>query len=208
MESGANIPGSSLEDSKKPYHAGDLRLKLIRAGEEALAEMPVEEVSLREIARRAGVSHAAPKHHFSSMGELLGEIAARGFERFVETLDYNALIAPDQSPETRLTAMNRAYIAFAMGNKAVYGLMFGKKSNLVMTPHLVQAQFTAWEQIEGAVAAIIGRQRAEQGALMVWSSVHGLSMLLIEQRLPPSIDPARTVEQMARMVITALKADQ
>ena len=65
---------------QRPYHHGDLREQLLLAGEQALLEIPIDDVSLREIARRAGVSHAAPKHHFASMADLLGEIAARGFQ--------------------------------------------------------------------------------------------------------------------------------
>ena len=71
---------------KKPYHHGELREALLAAGEAALGDLSPENVSLREIARRAGVSHAAPKHHFQTLGNLLGEIAARGFNRFVESL--------------------------------------------------------------------------------------------------------------------------
>ena len=104
---------------KKPYHHGDLREQLLRAGENALAEMPVEQVSLREIARRAGVSHAAPKHHFASMGDLLGEIAARGFQKFVTALDEAARLTTTQSPEGRLMAMGWAYLRFAEQNRAV-----------------------------------------------------------------------------------------
>ncbi len=67
-------------DPTTPYHHGDLRDTLLAAAEQALAELPLQKVTLREIARRAGVSHAAPKHHFNSLGQLLGEVAARGYD--------------------------------------------------------------------------------------------------------------------------------
>ena len=112
-----------MAENPKPYHHGDLREQLLRAGEQALAEMPVEQVSLREIARRAGVSHAAPKHHFASMGELLGEIAARGFVKFVASLDEAAKNSTTQTAEQRLLAMGWAYLRFAEANPAIYALM-------------------------------------------------------------------------------------
>ena len=195
------------EAAKKPYHHGDLREQLIAAGEAALAQMPVEHVSLREIARRAGVSHAAPKHHFPTLGDLLGELAARGFESFVETLDAAAARSTDQSPEARLKAMGRAYLHFAQANPAIYGLMFGKKEQCAMTPHLTTSALAAWSQLEKGVAAIVGSRLAVQAAVMVWSSVHGLAMLVIEHRLPPHINPSEAIESVTRMMIAGVKAE-
>lgn len=192
-------------DAPKPYHHGDLREQLLLAGEQALAEMPLEQVSLREIARRAGVSHAAPKHHFASMGDLLGEIAARGFQKFVAALDEAAKQTTTQSPEGRLIAMGWAYLRFAEKHRAVYSLMFGKVENMAMTPTMVQSSLAAWAQLENAVAAITGRNLAPIGALHVWSSVHGLSMLKAERRLPPHLMLHAAEENTLRMMIAGLK---
>jgi AcrR family transcriptional regulator len=192
-------------DSKKPYHHGDLREQLLLAGEQALAEIPVEDVSLREIARRAGVSHAAPKHHFSSMGDLLGEIAARGFVKFVAALDEASKQTAVQTPEGRLMAMGWAYLRFAESNPAIYALMFGKVDRMAITPNMAQSSIAAWMQLENAVAAFIGQARAATGALHVWSSVHGLSMLKVERRLPPHLTLHAAEETMLRMMIIGLK---
>lgn len=191
--------------ANRPYHHGNLREQLLQAGEAALAEMPAEQVSLREIARRAGVSHAAPKHHFASMGELLGEIAARGFQKFVATLDQASRQTASQTPEGRLMAMGWAYLRFAEANPAIYGLMFGKRDNTGMTPHMVQSSLAAWSQLEDAVAAIIGRGQAPVGALHVWSSVHGLSMLKAERRISPHMPMHAAEENILRMMIAGLK---
>ena len=191
----------------KAYHHGDLHEKLLKAGEEALAKMPVEEVSLREIARRAGVSHAAPKHHFPTMGHLLGEIAARGFINFIKALDEAADEAPDQTPEARLLAMGRAYLRFAEHNPAAYRLMFGGRDQCVMTPHLVEASFAAWTQLHEAVTAVAGPTRANAAALHVWSSVHGLAMLKLAHRLPPDILLHNVEEQKLRMMMAGVTAD-
>lgn len=194
-------------DPKKAYHHGDLRDALLTAGEAALRDERLEDVSLREIARRAGVSHAAPKHHFPSLGDLFGEIAARGFERFVEALGSAADRNADQSPAARLQAMARAYLRFATENAAVYGLMFGKREQCVTTPHLANASLAAWTQLENQVAAIAGPQRAIHGALLVWSSVHGMAMLKLDRKLPPHLDPNAALESVIRMVIAGLQAD-
>ena len=191
----------------KAYHHGDLHEKLLSAGEEALAEMPVEQVSLREIARRAGVSHAAPKHHFPTMGHLLGEIAARGFANFIKALAEAADEAPKQAAEARLMAMGRAYLRFAEKNPAAYRLMFGARDQCVMTPHLVEASFAAWNQLHEAVAAVTGPARANAAALHVWSSVHGLSMLKLAQRLPPDMLLHNIEDQKLRMMLAGVTAE-
>jgi AcrR family transcriptional regulator len=172
---------------RKSYHHGDLREQLLLAGETALAAMPAEHVSLREIARRAGVSHAAPRHHFATLGELLAEIAARGFDRFVAHLGKAADEAHDQSPRGRLFAMGRAYLDFAQRNPAVYGLMFGKNEQGVRSQRLGEAAARAWTQLESHVAACAGEAKAQSGALLVWSYVHGLAMLRLAMQGPPPL---------------------
>lgn len=194
-------------DAKKPYHHGDLHDALLNAAEAAMADLPLEKVSLREIARRAGVSHAAPKHHFATVGELYGELAGRGFERFVAALDEAAGRGNDQSAAARLQAMTRAYVRFAQANRATYGLMFGKRAGVERTPRMMNAAFAAWQQLEREVIAITGAQRAPTGALMVWSACHGFSMLLLDQATPPHIDPDQAVEAITRLVIAGLQSD-
>ena len=190
---------------QKPYHHGDLREQLLLAGEQALADMPIDEVSLREIARRAGVSHAAPKHHFASMAELLGEIAARGFQKFVNALGNAAENANNQTPDERLLAMGRAYLRFADDNSAVYSLMFGQVVKMSMTPALTKSSYEAWTQLENAVAQITGPARASIAATHVWSSVHGLSMLKSARRLPPHVSLHAVEEDNLRMMVAGLK---
>jgi AcrR family transcriptional regulator len=192
--------------SEKPYHHGDLREQLLQAAEAALAEMPADQVSLREIARRAGVSHAAPRHHFGTLGELLGEIAARGFERFVAHLDRAADKAAEQSPHARLLAMGRAYLSFAEKNRSVYGLMFGKNDQCARTPHRMEAARRAWDQLEGQVASGIGEAKAKHGALMVWSYVHGLATLKLEEQIPPPLRTQQAFDASFRMLVEGLSA--
>jgi AcrR family transcriptional regulator len=192
---------------KKAYHHGDLREALLESATSALAELPIEDVSLREIARRAGVSHAAPKHHFGSLGALFAEVTARGFTQFVEELETAAKRQHDQSPEARIKAMSRAYLHFATTNRAAYGLMFGKRAEVERTPNLNTASFAAWSQIESEVAKLVGPSRAPAGALMVWASCHGLAMLMLEAQLPPHLNPHASIEAIVAMGIAGLKAE-
>ena len=191
----------------KTYHHGDLHQTLLNVGEQALTEMPVEKVTWREIARRAGVSHAAPKHHFASLGHLLAEIAARGFQRFMAALDEAADASPDQSAVPRMMAMGRAYFHFAQSNPAAYQLMFGQREPMAMTPSLIDASYASWEQLETAVAAITGRTAATMGAMHVWSSVHGLSLLRLAQRIPPDVPIHSILESQMLMLIEGLQAE-
>jgi AcrR family transcriptional regulator len=193
---------------KHPYHHGDLRETLLVAAERALEELPLQEVTLREIARRAGVSHAAPKHHFASLGALLAEVAARGFMDFYDTLDGAMRRSTDQSPQARLTAMVREYLRFATNSPGIYGLMFGKREHVVATtPNLAKNMFMAWEQLESQVSAVVGPAQAALGAATVWSAVHGLAMLRLDRKLPPHIDPEQALEALTRTLVAGLRAD-
>jgi AcrR family transcriptional regulator len=193
--------------TKKPYHHGDLREALLVAGESALEDLPLEDVSLREIARRAGVSHAAPKHHFGSLGSLLGDVAARGFEQFVEALQSAADVASDQTPHSRLLAMGRAYLRFAAAHSGTYGLMFGKRDICETTPRLAKAMLNAWTQLEHAAGAVVGPSRAANGALLVWSTVHGMAMLKLDHKMPPHLDPNAGLEYGLRMLIAGMQSE-
>jgi AcrR family transcriptional regulator len=196
------------KSAKKPYHHGDLREALVAAAESALGEMPLETVSLRDIARRAGVTHAAPKHHFATLGDLFAEVAARGYERFVATLAAAANKNIDQSPPARLQAMFPAYLDFAIANPAAYGLMFGKRNGVSSTPHLAQASQAAWAQLEQHVAAVATSQHAVQGALLVWSFCHGAAMLILNRNLPFHLDSNRAMAENTRAIIAMLQAQK
>ena len=113
---------------------------------------------------------------------LLAEIAATGFEDFVKALDKGAARAP--SPVEKLKAMGQSYVAFARERPAVYQLMFGVAAPL-SSERLQAAKMAAWEQLANAVSAAAGPEDKEAKAMQVWSTVHGFSMLVISQRLPP-----------------------
>ena len=176
----------SARKQVRPYHHGDLREVLIASATTLLEEQGLDNFTLRECARRAGVSHAAPAHHFATSGDLLAEVSARGFERFVASLD-KAARATAATPVLKLKAMGRAYVAFALANPAVYGLMFRQAAVPLTSPHLKTAANAAWQQLCDAVAAVIGPERKNETvtkAAAVWALVHGAATLILDRKLP------------------------
>lgn len=174
--------------NEKTYHHGDLRMALVSAGRGILARDGLAALSLRACAREAGVSHAAPQHHFRNSAELLSAIAASGFDNFVEALETGSKEAPD-ARET-LIAMGKAYVRFAERDPALYRVMFGVEAPNVKTEGLMEAMDRAWIQLHDAVSDMTGRSdTAASDAMLVWSLVHGHAMLEAARCIPPAVDP-------------------
>lgn len=192
---------------KRPrtYHHGDLREALVAAAIALLEEKGLAGFTLRQCARRAGVSHAAPAHHFATADDLLAEIAARGFERFVAALGA-AADAADGSPKARLEAMGHAYVVFALANPGVYGLMFRTGAGTLASPHLKVAASAAWQQLCDGVAAVLGKKREDEvtpKASAVWALVHGMATLMLDCKLPPGSGAVRSADE-ARAILSSL----
>jgi AcrR family transcriptional regulator len=176
----------------RTYHHGDLREALIAAGTGIIAADGPAGFTLRECARRAGVSHAAPRNHFASAEELVMVIAARGWEQFHAALELAAGLA-GPAPEARLAAMGQAYVAFALQRPGLYSLMFRTgdfdavrqgKAGSQGSMALESAAAAAWLQLVEAVTAVTGPSpRVELAALHVWSLVHGLASLSIDGKM-------------------------
>lgn len=172
------------------YHHGSLREALLESAERILERDGIASLTLRAAAREAGVSHAAPKNHFDDVAGLMSELAARAFERF------GAMIAkgmrPDDSPEKRLAALGRGYVAFARTHPGLFLLMFRSERLDMSRPALKSAANGALRLLSDAVGARRGEQtdRAPALARMAevvasWSLAHGFAMLLIDGRLKP-----------------------
>lgn len=172
----------------RTYHHGDLREALVEAGTALIEKDGLAAFTLRECARRAGVSHAAPRNHFETIDDLIAEIVARGFEAFHASLDKAAgAVGPD--PGDRLVAMGRAYVAFALARPGVYGLMFRTGRPLRRSEHLETAARAAWVQLVNEVEAVVAPEQTNIAAkaAFVWSLVHGIASLAIDKRLPADL---------------------
>lgn len=177
----------------RPYHHGDLAAALMDAGEAELQEKGIEAFSLRGVAKRAGVSHAAPAHHFKDVVGLLTAIAARGYDRFVARQSYFRAGA-DSTPQAQMAASGVGYVAFAMENPALFRLMFGSDRLRFEDPQLGASAGSAYDDLVRHVAAVpvgSGTDKARgSGALdadiaAVWAMAHGLADLLAAGRIKP-----------------------
>jgi AcrR family transcriptional regulator len=159
-------------ESDKPYHHGDLRNGLLEAARAILEEQSLGALTLRAVARRAGVSHAAPYRHFPNHEALLVELSVEGF---AELKNYISQSAQAGGPEDeRIADIGAAYMRFVATRPALARLMFGSQ-----LPH--REKFPALGEAADAVGAEIGRVLSDPNlGLAVWASVHGLAMLVLE----------------------------
>jgi AcrR family transcriptional regulator len=192
----------------RPYHHGDLANALLDAGEAELAEKGIEGFSLRGVAKRAGVSHAAPAHHFRDADGLLTALAARGFERFRACQEAFCRKAP-REPRPQLEALGLGYVAFALENPAIFRLMFGSARPDFGSARLGRVAQEAFDALVRHVADVTGNQKRpdrDRAALVdvaaVWAAAHGLADLLVAGRLRPlGALPERARNQTIRAII-------
>jgi AcrR family transcriptional regulator len=178
----------SDELPKHAYHHGDLRGALLRAAEEELTEKGMEGFTLRGCAKRAGVSHAAPAHHFKDANALLTELAAIGFERFTEAMHARQRQAGDD-PRWRLINAGLGYIDFAKANPALFRLMFSSFRPDFDTMNLKGGATRAFNLLVESVAAARGvvpgsDPRVLRDVAAAWSVAHGLADLVLANRMP------------------------
>jgi len=191
------MPKDISTKEQRPYHHGDLHRAIVEAALDFLSEFQSTEFSLRELARRAGVSHNAPYKHFADKRELLAAVSAIGFE-LLATRMAEAIKELD-SPRQRLAAMARAYVCGGVGNPALYRLMFGGYLGGQDESRPVIERTAAYTMKALIVSAIsdgaLGRRVEESeanaqtidGAILVfWSQMHGLTLLLVDRLVGPS----------------------
>lgn len=172
-----------MDRSEKAYHHGDLRAALLQAAEEELAKKGRDRFSLRSVAKRAGVSHAAPAHHFGDVTGLMAALAASGFQRFLETQKSRQAAAPPD-PQEQLLQSGLGYIDFALAHPALFRLMFGKSWAEISDPALKSSAEAAFTHLLQNVAAVTGGdpdtdQHTRTSVASVWAMVHGLADLMI-----------------------------
>ncbi len=169
-------------DDRPRYHHGDLQAALLTAGEAELAEAGIEAFSLRSVARRAGVSHAAPAHHFGDVQGLLSALAAEGFRLFLDAqMVRQAKAAPDA--QSQMLAAGLGYVDFALARPALFRLMFASNRPLFESEPLRPASEAAFRHLEQGVAALGSNDPLDIAA--VWATAHGISDLLASGRLKP-----------------------
>ncbi|MDR3462316.1 MAG: TetR/AcrR family transcriptional regulator [Beijerinckiaceae bacterium] len=188
----------STFESKKNYHHGDLHEALLVAALEILEEgVDPKALTLREAARRAGVSAMAPYRHFADKDALLAGVAMIGFKRLAI-----ALTAADSNPDPReaLLGQGVAYVTFAGDNPALFRLMFGHASP-DRSPELSETSFASYKILANRVASLVSPDRVGEWTLLCWTTVHGLAMLALDGRLTRNPDsPAVLAERLLRLL--------
>ena len=169
------------------YHHGNLRTALLAAADAELEAHGIEGFSLRGVAKRAGVSHAAPAHHFGEINGLLTALAGEGYRRFVQMQDLRQKkAAPDGL--SRLVASGMGYIDFATAHPALFRLMFSSDRPDREHADLNAAASVAFQRlvegVRGLQQGVPHEEKAEmQGVMAAWGIVHGLADLMTSGRL-------------------------
>ncbi len=167
-----------MKSATRPYHHGNLREELLRTAEAALEARGVQQLSLRELSRELGVSHASPQRHFATKQDLLDTLAIMGFERLGAVIA-RAAETRSQDISARLTKVALAQVGFAHKHPALLALMFEAKRQPVMPPGLLTALYAAFSHTprilkEGQEAGKIVAGDPHRLALIIGAVVHGL----------------------------------
>lgn len=177
----------------KTYHHGDLRNALIDAGLELLSEGGSAALDLRKVARKAGVSHAAPYRHFTDKQALIAAINEEGFNRLAERIKSALKIAPHKALE-QLQGIALAYVQFSVDNPWLMREMF---SGLIIEREAFASLNVASKKVFMFYIEVVRRGQedgdiidGDPGALagVLWSMLHGIAMLTIERQMRPYTD--------------------
>ena len=192
--------------------AGPLDMRLLDVAEELLDAHGIEGLSLRQIARRAGVSHSAPLRHYRSLAELLSAVAARGFRMLSEAIDKaSAQLPAGAGPLARLAAGGRGYVELAVARPGLFALMFRPDALDPAHAELARASHEAFEHLVRHVrAAQDSGWRAEhdtrQLAGSVWACVHGLATLWSSGAF--AVTRSRSLDEAIEIIQELVAGDQ
>jgi AcrR family transcriptional regulator len=186
------------------YHHGDLRNALLQAAEQVLVEKGAAGLSLREAAKAAGVSHAAPYRHFRDKAALMRAVAQAGFERLALAINAAADSKP-HNPEQKLIEAGVAYVRLAMENPEITRLMFSGVIDPQDDKTYQVAAAAAYESLLGIIKEGMERgtfrQRVPQElALVAWTSMHGMAMLAAAGQLDIESGDELALDELVRSV--------
>src|SRR5262245_49667497 len=189
--------------------AASLGEELVKAAAMLVAERGPQGFSLREVARRARVSEAAPYWHFASKEALLAAVAAQGFVGLAAAMDHARVSS--KRPRRRLLELGVAYVRFAIAHPSQLRIMFGSEiPDKTAHPTLHQAAERAFNLLLGAVVEAQRAGYVRSGnpwdlAVSAWAMVHGLASLLIDGQLRERVRSVREAETLALRVTKLLE---
>jgi AcrR family transcriptional regulator len=190
--------------SKATYHHGDLRAACVRAAMDLLEESGETALSLRAVARRAGVSPAAPYRHYADREALVSAVAAVGYRELAERL---AAAHPSPATPEQLAGVAVAYVQFALQRPALFRIMFGEPCDRDDNER-VAATAAVSLYVRGIVEGVFPDDDAEALATAIWALVHGLAFLHLDGKLdaanPTAVAERVTVAIHALLTATSL----
>jgi AcrR family transcriptional regulator len=199
----------------RPYHHGSLPDALLQAAEAVLRRDGLRGLTLRAIAREAGVSHTAPQHHFGDTAGVLSELAASGHRRLAAAMADHANDMPQG--KVRRKAIARGYIDFALNNPDLFRLMSRNELLDTERPSLVEARRMSARGLAGVFDSPLNEPSGAQDAFgtlgaaqavamtAAWGYVHGLASLLIDNRLTRLADSTHTFRDSRELVEAAIE---
>lgn len=198
-----------MSNKTKAYHHGDLRDTLIDIGVEVLAEDGMQALSLRKVARRAGVSHNAPYMHFADKEALLAAIAEAGFKTLGQEMK-RAVGATSEGSVEQLSEVSRVYVTFALEHPQHFQVMFAKFADLEGAhPGLNEISLETFTLLSTTLAACQTTGVVRSGdphmlAAGVWAMMHGLATLLIADRLSPLVVGGHARQDLPQLLFDLL----
>ena len=187
------------------YHHGDLRNALIEAGEQLLVQRGAASLSLREVAKLAGVSHAAPYRHFRDKAALLQALAESGFERLGAVIRAAAERIP-HDPELKLVETGVAYVRLAVRNPALVQLMFAAGPGQSEDRATRQAALPVFAPLlaiakTGIETGVFRDRDPRELALVAWTSMHGLALLLVSGQVRVNLTDEAALDELVRSLV-------
>jgi AcrR family transcriptional regulator len=208
---------SRKHQEARPYHHGDLRAELLAAALSVAEERGVDGLSLRECARRAGVSHAAPYRHFADKNALLDALAAQGFGWLADA--GRQAMSAAKTPRARLDAYGVAYVLFAVEHPIHFRLMFTRELQppasappVDCTPDMPPAPDDAFGLLVQTASEATGTEgdAALLAGVASWCLPHGLAMLILDGRIPSDrVASSQAIAALAQQVLAlSRRADE
>ena len=177
----------------------DLRAALVRCALELLHRDHPEDLSIREVARRAGVSSGAPYHHFGDKPGLLASCAEVGWRELIARID---AVDPSRSTSEQLAARAHVYLAYAFEQPGCYRLMMSRLFyDAERFPQLLELRSQAIAGVLALIARVVGPAEVKSRGVAVWSMLHGFAVLRLDGSAVGAPDPDAQVDAIVRQAV-------
>ena len=200
-------PPDRTGSKERPYHHGDLRSALLAHAHRILREEGLEGLTLRAVARAAGVSQAAPYRHFPDRRALMAAVASEGFEQLHQAMGQ---AMSEGGGRQGFKGIAIAYVRFARANPALYRVMFGAEvANTSDLPELASTSRAALGFVQGGLEQLQAAGLVRQGdaavmAVALWASLHGVAALILDGQAETVTDIDTLVEAVTTLVMFGL----